>query len=47
MARAHDHGVHHVMPEAVSITQASEWGGTRLFADRGSRRSARPAGAMG
>ncbi len=26
MARAHDHGVHHVMPEAVSITQASEWG---------------------
>jgi threonine aldolase len=26
MARAHDHGVHHVMPEAVSITQATEWG---------------------
>jgi threonine aldolase len=26
MQRAHDHGVHHVMPEAVSITQATEWG---------------------
>jgi len=26
MARAHEHGVHHVMPEAVSITQATEWG---------------------
>jgi threonine aldolase len=26
MARAQEHGVHHVMPEAVSITQATEWG---------------------
>jgi threonine aldolase len=26
MARAVDGGVHHVMPEAVSITQATEWG---------------------
>lgn len=26
MARALDGGVHHVMPEAVSITQATEWG---------------------
>ncbi len=26
MARARDGGVHHVMPEAVSITQATEWG---------------------
>ena len=26
MARARDGGVHHVLPEAVSITQATEWG---------------------
>jgi hypothetical protein len=26
MARAIDGGVHHVLPEAVSITQATEWG---------------------
>ncbi len=26
MARARDGGVHHVMPEAVSITQSTEWG---------------------
>ncbi len=26
MARATDGGVHHVLPEAVSITQATEWG---------------------
>ncbi len=26
MARARDGGVHHVVPEAVSITQATEWG---------------------
>jgi threonine aldolase len=26
MARAQDGGVHHVLPEAVSITQATEWG---------------------
>jgi threonine aldolase len=26
MARAIDGGIHHVMPEAVSITQATEWG---------------------
>ncbi len=26
MTRAHDGGVHHVMPEAVSITQSTEWG---------------------
>ena len=26
MQRAYGHGVHHVMPEAVSITQATEWG---------------------
>lgn len=26
MARAADGGVHHVLPEAVSITQATEWG---------------------
>ena len=26
MARAQDGGVHHVMPEAVSITQSTEWG---------------------
>ncbi len=26
MARAEDGGVHHVMPEAVSITQSTEWG---------------------
>ena len=26
MARATDGGVHHVMPEAVSITQSTEWG---------------------
>ena len=26
MARAVDGGVHHVMPEAVSLTQATEWG---------------------
>jgi threonine aldolase len=26
MARARDGGVHHVLPEAVSLTQATEWG---------------------
>lgn len=35
MARAHGMGVHHVMPEAVSITNASEWGTAYSAAELG------------
>jgi len=35
MARAIDGGVHHVLPEAVSITQATEWGTVYAAAEIG------------
>ena len=36
VARALDGGVHHVLPEAVSITQSTEWGTVYSVADIGS-----------